>query len=190
MTEVRKRQNRRVSPRGRKFIKKWESDRHSGEPSLIAYDDVGKPAAGWGHNLTDADVQFAVGDAVTLEQAQEWFDADIAVAEKVLHDNITEPLSQNQFDSLASMILNIGGTAFAVDSNGDRAGATPSKVMKAVNEGRFDDVPDLMKEWRTVKGVINNGLVDRRDAETKVWIQSDTPVTEMKLNSIMEDYIR
>lgn len=93
---------------------------------------------------------------------------DLGKAAQIINRTVKVTLNQNQFDALASFVFNIGEGNFK-----------KSSVLKAVNAGRFDDVPDLMELWNkgTVKGkkVVLPGLKTRREAEGELF---STPVQQ------------
>ena len=106
-----------TSPSGRKLIETFEGLR------LLAYlDQVGIPTVGYGH--TGPDVH--LGMTITPEEADEFLAVDLHHAEQVIYNTVHVHLDQNQFDSLASLIFNIGGGAFA-----------KSTVLKPLNQGRL-----------------------------------------------------
>ncbi|MGD8327284.1 MAG: lysozyme [Sphingomonadales bacterium] len=99
----------RVSERGIEFIK-----RHEGFEPIIDGDPVELDTIGYGHKLTAADVaskRFVNG--IIRAEAETLLRQDIAVAERAIARLINVPLTQNQFDALASLIFNIGASKFA-----------------------------------------------------------------------------
>ena len=42
-------------------------------------------------------------------------------------------------------------------------------MLKVLNEGKYQDVPEQIKRWNKVKGVVNEGLVKRRKSEALLF---------------------
>ena len=56
-------------------------------------------------------------------------------------------------------MYNIGATQFA-----------DSTLLKYVNEGKFDLVPDEIRRWNKVNGEISLGLTNRREKEARLFV--------------------
>jgi lysozyme len=67
-------------------------------------------------------------------------------------------LEQNQFDSLVSWVYNLGPTNLK-----------ESTMLKVLNEGKYDEVPEQIKRWNKADGVVLGGLVKRREAEALLF---------------------
>jgi lysozyme len=83
----------------------------------------------------------------------------------VVTRSVRAPLTGPQLDALIALCFNIGGPAFIT-----------STVLRRVNAQDFKNVPDAFRMWNkeTIKGrkVVNNGLVNRREFEIKLWNQT------------------
>ena len=140
----------------------------------IIYDDqTGKPVntneplpkgatIGYGHLIKNGE-DFRNG--ISEAKATELLRADIAIAERAVRDNITVPLSQNQFDALTSLAYNIGTKNFA-----------NSTVVNYINNPNFHSsvYPNLesaWKAWNRSQGEISNGLINRRQNEWNMYNQ-------------------
>ena len=138
----------------------------------IIYDDqTGKPVntneplpkgatIGYGHLIKNGE-DFRNG--ISEAKATELLRTDIAIAERAVRDNITVPLTQNQFDALTSLAYNIGAKNFA-----------DSTVVKYVNNPNFHSsvYPNLesaWKAWNRSQGEISNGLINRRQNEWDMY---------------------
>ena len=42
-------------------------------------------------------------------------------------------------------------------------------MLKVLNEGKYDEVPDQMRRWNRAGGKVLEGLVIRRDHEAKLF---------------------
>jgi lysozyme len=76
---------------------------------------------------------------------------------------LRQPVTDAQFSALVSFAFNVGTGAFR-----------SSSVLKAVNAGRFQDVPVRLKLWVKAGGHVLQGLERRRAAEAELFL-SDTP---------------
>ena len=138
----------------------------------IIYDDrTGKPVninkplpkgatIGYGHLIKNGE-DFRNG--ISEVKATELLRADIATAERAVQDNITVPLSQNQYDALVSLAYNIGAKNFA-----------DSTVVKYINNPTFhssvyQNLESAWKAWNRSQGEISNGLINRRQCEWDMY---------------------
>ena len=162
--------NMTMSDDGVNWLKGKEDKVLDKQGNHIIYDDqTGKPVntneplpkgatIGYGHLIKNGE-DFKNG--ISEAKATELLRTDIAIAERVVRDNITVPLTQNQFDALTSLAYNIGAKNFA-----------DSTVVKYVNNPNFHSsvYPNLesaWKAWNRSQGEISNGLINRRRNE---WV--------------------
>ena len=164
--------NMKISDYGITWLKNQENkvlDKHGNH---IIYDDkTGKPVKpheplprgatiGYGH-LIKPNEDFRNG--ISESEATELLHADIATAERAVRDNITVPLSQNQFDALTSLVYNIGTKNF-----------TDSTVVKYINNPDFHssvylNLESAWKAWNRSQGKVLNGLINRRKNEWDMY---------------------
>lgn len=83
---------------------------------------------------------------------------DVCFAEAAVEDLVRMPLTQNQYDALAIFVFNIGRRAFA-----------QSTLLRRLNEGGYQSVPDELMKWVNADGQRIPGLVARRKAEVSLW---------------------
>jgi len=76
-----------------------------------------------------------------------------------VNSGVKVALNQNQFDSLVSFTFNTGIQAFA-----------DSTLLKMLNQGNYDAVPDQLRRWVRAGGNVVQGLVNRRENEIKLWL--------------------
>lgn len=137
-----------TSQRGIDLIKRFEGLR------LRAYDDgVGIPTIGYGHT---AGVK--PGLTITADQAVQFLREDLHSAERDIDRLVTVHLCQHQFDALASLVFNIGGTAFR-----------DSTLLRKLNAGDYTGVAVQFDRWVHGGGKILPGLVKRRAAERAMF---------------------
>jgi lysozyme len=149
----------KTSEAGRDLIKRWESLR------LTAYlCQANKPTIGWGHTSG-----VRMGDRITEHEAEQFFTADLAIAEDDIERNVTAPITANQHAALVSWALNVGGAEVAT-----------STLVRLLNQDRYDEVPGQLLRWIKVTDPVtkrktdSNGLRNRRKAEIALWLTDDT----------------
>ena len=130
-------------------MKKWEGLR------LFAYLDTGGvPTIGFGHTK---DVR--MGDAITLKQAELYFEQDIAFFEKEINSLGVE-LEQCQFDALVSFCYNIGISKF-------RRSTLCRYVKMGMNANYI--AAEFLK-WVHCNGGVLEGLKKRREWEAQKYL--------------------
>lgn len=163
--------NMKISDNGINMLKRFEGSVKIGARHVIYDDKTGRsvnsdkelPAGatiGYGH-LIKSDEDFKHG--VTERQATEILRSDISTAERAIKDNITIPLSQNQYDALVSLAYNIGAKNFA-----------NSTVVKYVNDSNYHNTkyPTLESAWMAWNksgGREMAGLTNRRQQEFNLF---------------------
>ena len=129
---------------------------------LKAYQDSGGVyTIGWG-SIYDFDKQRAVqkGDVITQAQAQKWLEMETSQNAIDLKNLIKVPINNNQLNALISFVYNIG-------INGFKA----STMLKLLNSGADKQTVALQFDrWIYDNGVINKGLINRRNAEKKLFL--------------------
>jgi lysozyme len=153
-----------INQAGIDLIKRWEGCK------LKAYKDV---AGIWtvGYGLTSRAGFIEVGpDTVLTQEEADWY------LEQVINDfaskiapMITAPINENQFAAFVSLSYNIGVGAFQ-----------KSSALRRFNAGQIMEVPAAMRMWKKAGGKVVQGLVNRREAEVKLFL---TPVIEKPMPS-------
>ena len=152
-----------MSEKGKKLLAQWEGT------ILDVYNDAaGLPTIGVGHLLTRDELTsgkiYIQGQLVrytnglTPQQALDLLGQDLDKFERVVDESVTVNLSQNQFDALVSFAFNVGGGAFK-----------DSSLLKLLNQGQYNQVPDQLQRWTRAGGRVVQGLVNRRENEIKLW---------------------
>lgn len=152
-----------MSKKGLNLLAQWEGIK------LTMYKDVaGLPTIGVGHLLTrdelssgkiliqDKAVHYA--DGLTEEQAMQLLDQDVQTVEKFVSDQVQVDLQLYQFDTLVSFTFNVGKGAFK-----------NSTLLKLLNKGLYDEVPNQLSRWIYSGGRKIRGLINRRNNEINLW---------------------
>lgn len=135
--------------------------------------DDGRWTIGYGHTLTARE-----GAEVNRSDAEALLLYDLIQICHAINEHVFAPLNQNQFDALASFVLNIGVRAFRA-----------SPTLRRLNEGRPLDAALAMELWRKAdlegERIIIDALVRRRAAEKALfltppegWTPAPTPVLQ------------
>ena len=161
-----------ISQRGLDRIKSHEALR------LFAYLDVaGVPTVGFGHTNG---VQ--LGQRITPEQAEAFLRADLAWVERCIADNVRVPLTQSQYDALASLIFNIGAGAFR-----------DSTLLRMLNAGDYEGAAEQFLRWNKarVNGVLKvvEGLTTRRAAERAMFKEPSEEPAEFQTTEPADTYV-
>jgi len=138
----------RASPEIKAFIKSFEDLR------TVSYDDgAGTWTVGYGHTKN-----VPPGIKITRTQAEDYFRADLGIAEGVMRLMVKVPLHQWEYDALVSFIFNVGGGNFG-----------KSTLRTVLNELRYEDAAAELPKWRKAGGKILKGLERRRAAEKRLF---------------------
>ena len=103
---------------------------------------------------------------ITEAGAEELLRQDLGWVERVISKYIKVPLTQNQYDSLASLIFNIGEGNFS-----------KSTVLKRLNSKDYKGAADAFLMWNkqknksTGKLEVLNGLTKRRNEERELFLK-------------------
>ncbi len=126
--------------------------------SLEVYKDSGGfETVGYGHKMMITEMY--ENNTITLDFAEELLLDDVKTAEWTVNKRVAVSLEQHEFDALCIFCFNIGITAFS-----------ESTLLRKLNEGDSLEVPEEMLRWIYVKGTKTRGLVRRRLATAKLFI--------------------
>jgi lysozyme len=138
---------------GLKLIREFEGC------ALKSYQDqAGIWTCGWGTTGKDIgpDTQW------TQEEADERLDAHIQeVCKEVLALLVNQNLSANQFSALVCFTYNVGC-----------GNLKQSTLLHCINTYHIDDAANEFEKWDKCAGVVNAGLVRRRQAERDLFLAS------------------
>lgn len=144
----------KLSEAGVSLIKRFEGLK------LKAYkDSAGVWTIGYGHTSAAGKPKVTSGLVITAEEAEDILKRDLLLYEKAVNDTIKRPMNPNQYAAMVSLCYNIGPGAFA-----------KSTVARKFNEGAIFDAADGFMLWIKAGGKILKGLVNRREAERKMFL--------------------
>ena len=142
----------------------WE-----GSESHVYRDVAGLPTIGVGHLLTQDELssgkiiidseEVRYGEGLTEAQIIALLGQDLDRFETCVTNSAQVDLTQNQFDALVSFAFNVGITAFR-----------NSTLLKRLNQGNYDEVPNQMRRWVYSGGQRVIGLINRRENESNLWM--------------------
>jgi GH24 family phage-related lysozyme (muramidase) len=125
------------------------------------YSDQGKPAIGYGINLTPAQAAEFQGKTITEAQATQMLRDHLKSVEDAINRQVTVDLNQNQFDALCSWVYNVGVGNFS-----------SSTLLKKLNAGDVQGAADEFPRWNQAGGKVLAGLIARRGQERALFLSS------------------
>lgn len=139
----------KTSDAGLALIKRYEGCR------LTAYRC---PAGIWTIGVGHTGKEVWANLVITEKVAMNFLKKDIESSENCINNLVTVPLLQNRFDSLVSLVFNIGCTAFS-----------SSSLYKKLNAGNYSGAGKEFKKWNKAEGKILPGLISRRAEEAEAF---------------------
>ena len=137
-----------ISQRGIDLIKNFEGF------SPVPYRDAAGWSIGYGHYMGASPTT----STVDLLQADALLNQDSAWAVRAVQNDVTVPLSQDQFDALVSLVYNIGARAFA-----------NSTLLRKLNAADYAGAASQFDVWNKSSGSVNQALVARRASERALF---------------------
>ena len=142
----------KISENGLELIKKFE-----GCETTAYQDSVGVWTIGFGHTKGVKE-----GQTCSIEDAESMLADEMDEYEGYINNMVKVELQQHEFDALVAWVYNLGPTNLG-----------ESTMLKVLNGGQFDRVPDEMNRWTRAGGKILEGLVRRRQAESLMFQDLD-----------------
>lgn len=153
----------KVSARGKKLLAEWE-----GAVPTIYRDAAGLQTIGVGHLMTKEELgsgqimiagePVRVSRGLTHPQMVALMGQDLERFERAVDELVTVDLDQHQFDALVCFAYNVGAWSFR-----------NSSLLRLLNQGRYDAVPEQLARWVKADGKTVPGLVNRRKKEINLW---------------------
>jgi lysozyme len=145
-----------------------------GDPSTVRLDPYLCPAdcwtIGWGHMVRGADGKPIRGkanrgaaravypDGITMEEAAVLLADDVRRFAAGIEDLLKVKVRDDQFCALVSFAYNCGLGALKT-----------STLLRLLNQGAHDAVPEQLMRWTKVGGKESRGLRNRGAAEAALW---------------------
>ena len=142
---------RHITQDGIDLIKRFE-----GFSRTVYFCPAGYPTIGYGHVVKDGE-DFSNG--IMEGEAEELLRQDAQIAERAVLRLINVPLTDGQFDALVSFTYNLGGGALQ-----------RSTLRRKINREEHAEVPEQLMRWVWAGGRKLKGLVRRREAESRLYI--------------------
>jgi lysozyme len=145
------------------LLEQWEGVRQQ-----VYFDSGNESTIGIGHLLTRSEktsgkITIAGNDVeiaswLSVAECHELLDQDLLIPERTVNNLVFTELNQNQFDALVSFTFNVGDTAFK-----------NSTLLKQLNLGKYESVPEQLRRWNKCNGMVAQGLINRREKEIALW---------------------
>ena len=142
---------------------------------LTAYQDiVGVWTIGYGTTaMADVGIVPAKGMTITQERAEDLLRLGVDKFAATVNALITAKVNANEFGACVSLAYNIGPNAFA-----------KSTVLRELNAGHKDKAAAAFRMWNKAGGQVVKGLVNRREAEIKLFLTP--PAADMHTVALSE----
>ena len=138
----------KISEEGKSLIKKFEGCK------LEAYlCSAGVPTIAFGRTKN-----VKLGDTCTQEQADAWLEEELEEYTGYVNDAVKQTLQQNQIDAMVAWTYNLGPTNLR-----------SSTLLRVLNEGKLQEVPQQMRRWNKANGKVLEGLERRRLTESMLF---------------------
>ena len=98
------------------------------------------------------------GDRITKDEANHLLEEEMIEYESYINDMVEVELNQSQYDALCAWVFNLGPSNLG-----------SSTLLKVLNEGKYEEVPQQMKRWNKANGEVLTGLIRRREAEALLF---------------------
>lgn len=147
----------KISSKGLGMIKVFEGLR------LKAYKcTAGKWTIGYGHTAGVKE-----GDVIDNQTADRFLSEDLEWAENCVNSSVKVKITQSMYDSLVSIVFNIGAAAFK-----------KSTMLKKLNKSNYIGASEEFGRWIHSGGRIINGLIERRTKEKMHFCSEGFPNSE------------
>lgn len=129
---------------------------HEGFSDRPYFCPAGYATVGWGHVINRNET---IEMPLSTEAAERLLMQDIETAHATVLRLVQWPLNANQLVALISFTFNLGGGALQ-----------RSALRHKLNRGEIDAVPDELRRWVYAGGRKLPGLVNRREAEARLFM--------------------
>lgn len=101
------------------------------------------------------------GDMITELKAETLLIIDLQSFEYTINKLVKVPLTQEQFDSLASFVFNVGSANFQ-----------KSTLLRKLNNKDYNGAANEFGKWKYANKKVLPGLVKRREAEKNLFLKN------------------
>lgn len=145
---------RKVTASGIDLVKRFEK-----YSPTVYLDEGGRAHIGYGYLLQPGENIAYMSEPEAAAKLK----SKINEAENVIDNYVTVPLTQNQYNALASFVYNIGVNAFI-----------GSTLLKKLNRRDYTGAANEMLRWNKItkdsKKIVSQGLVRRRNIEKDLFL--------------------
>lgn len=150
------------------LIKEFEGLHKKVGDKIHAYlDPIGIPTIGWGSIRHPDGRKVAMGDVITLEQAQKYLEHEVSSFVTAVEQACKVPVNDNQFCALVSFSYNVGAGALR-----------SSTLLKRLNAGEYLAAAEEFAKWNKAGGKVLAGLTRRRKAEKDLFLSPSVEVQD------------
>lgn len=154
-----------ISNKGLGMIKTFEGLK------LRAYKcTAGKWTIGYGHTAGVKE-----GDIIDYQTADKFLMEDLEWSEDCVNSGVKVKITQSMYDSLVSLVFNIGSGAFK-----------KSTLLKKLNDGNYIGASEEFGRWVHSGGRVVQGLVERRAKEKAMFISEGFPDSQKDPNANLD----
>ena len=100
------------------------------------------------------------GDTITRDEAEKLFKKDLTIPEHLVN-RLLVPLTQSMYDALVSLAYNVP----------DALSSEHSQVVRCLRAKKYEKASLAITLYRTQNGTVLTGLVRRREAERKLFLE-------------------
>jgi lysozyme len=171
-----------ISQRGLLFIEHAENEPLASgqlEVATLYEDSGGRPAIGYGCDLSPDEVAQYDGRGISPQQAEDLLKFRLTAVQALIDKNVTVPLTQGQTDALNSLIYNVGPGAKGIKSGIiELISGEPSTLLRLLNAGDYAGCSAQFLLWDHIDGQVSEGLLARRQGEQAMFNTPDATVYE------------
>lgn len=129
------------------------------------YKDVaGYPTVGVGHLVLPRD-GLRVGDTISHEQALEFLEKDLRIAERGVRRLVGDlPINQHEFDALVDLVFNVGEGTVSPENS--------PRLNEAIAAGDYEGIAREL-DYRYAANRVARGLIHRSERRSEIFMKAD-----------------
>lgn len=157
----------KISEKGLNIIKKWEGFRPNAYQDIVAVWTIGFGTTVWSNKT-----KVKKGDTITQIEAEKLLEKQVNEHARTIAVYVNVPLTQNQYDSLASFQYNLGSHILK-----------NSSLLNYLNARNWEKACEQMLRYNKAGGKVAQGLVNRRKDEVNLFKGNESEVMDMPVYS-------